>query len=279
MGRKYYRQDSNKALWPLIGLLFIIGMIIQYLIPVLLIAGTGYGIYYLATRKSSLERKNTSLRLQDLKDNIQQADRQIKLLDSYLDDKDYSKYTILARQLLPKIEGIAKEADNLKEKMDFQIYKRIRHKTDSVTTDIQAQLTKLDITIVDRPATNEEIDILQRAPEIAQTYQNIQRDHIEILSKIEKADNKAELLALHEINMNRFKDILEGYLKIKDSPKDFYNADERLEHAKQALHQFDLDLDETLRKLNESQLSDFDISLRMMEKKTQKQADYTTDSY
>ena len=34
--------------------------------------------------------------------------------------------------------------------------------------------------------------------------------------------------------------------------------------AKTAMEKFDLALDETLRKLNESDLKDFDISLRMM---------------
>ena len=69
---------------------------------------------------------------------------------------------------------------------------------------------------------------------------------------------------MHDINMKRFRDILEGYLKIKQAPKDYYKADERLEQAQKALEQFDLDLDETLRRLNESQLQDFEISLRMM---------------
>ena len=77
-------------------------------------------------------------------------------------------------------------------------------------------------------------------------------------------DNKEELTALHEADMERFRDILEGYLKIKKSPKDYYNAEERLSQAKTAMEKIDLALDETLRKLNESDLKDFDISLRMM---------------
>ena len=60
---------------------------------------------------------------------------------------------------------------------------------------------------------------------------------------------------------------MEGYLKIKTSPKDFYNAKERLSSAKVAIEQFDLDLDETLRQLNEADLRDFDISLRILTKK------------
>lgn len=67
--------------------------------------------------------------------------------------------------------------------------------------------------------------------------------------------------------MNRFEDVLTGYLKIKQSPKDYYKADERLETARLALVQFDEDLDETLRQLNESDMKDFDISLRLMKDK------------
>ena len=90
------------------------------------------------------------------------------------------------------------------------------------------------------------------------------KDHLTILKKIENADNKEELTALHEADMDRFRDILDGYLKIKKAPKNYYNADERLAKAKAAMEKFDLALDETLRKLNESDLKDFDISLRMM---------------
>ena len=35
--------------------------------------------------------------------------------------------------------------------------------------------------------------------------------------------------------MDRFRDILDGYLKIKKAPKNYYNADERLAKAKAAM--------------------------------------------
>ena len=123
----------------------------------------------------------------------------------------------------------------------------------------------MDITPNSAPASDEEKGILKRAPELTTVYNNIQRDHAIILEKIQDADNKEELTALHEANMNRFKDILAGYLKIKESPKDYYNSEERLIQAKAALEKFDLDLDETLRQLNEGDLKDFDVSLRMMQ--------------
>lgn len=77
--------------------------------------------------------------------------------------------------------------------------------------------------------------------------------------------------------MRRFQDILQGYLKIKETPKNYYNADERLQQALEAIQQFDLDLDETLRKLNESELKDFDVSLRMMKGSAQASEANTTN--
>lgn len=265
----YYSRPPRSNSW--LGVVFVgiillavLGWIIQLLIPVLVLGGVGYGIYYLATRQTRLDKVNTAQRLQDLKDEIQVADRQVKLLDNYLDEKDYTQYSIVARQLLPKIQNIQSEATSLKDKMDLKIYKRVVKKAVEVEEDIKLQLEKLNISPNTAPASSEEKDIIKRAPELTEVYTNIQRDHASILEKIEQADNKAELLALHESNMKRFDDILTGYLKIKENPNNYYNAEERLAQAEAALEKFDLDLDETLRQLNESDLKDFDVSLRMM---------------
>ncbi|WP_367007169.1 hypothetical protein ABZ559_02735 [Streptococcus sp. ZY19097] len=265
----YYSRPPRSNSW--LGVVFVgiillavLGWIIQLLIPVLVLGGVGYGIYYLATRQTRLDKVNTAQRLQDLKDEIQVADRQVKLLDNYLDEKDYTQYSIVARQLLPKIQNIQSEATSLKDKMDLKIYKRVVKKAVEVEEDIKLQLEKLNISPNTAPASSEEKDILKRAPELTEVYTNIQRDHASILERIEQADNKAELLALHEANMKRFDDILTGYLKIKENPNNYYNAEERLAQAESALEKFDLDLDETLRQLNESDLKDFDVSLRMM---------------
>ncbi len=269
MARYRTRRNNNLAGSIIAGIFILaaIGLLIEYILPILVIAGVGYGVYRLATRQTRLEKVNTAQRLQDLKDDIHQADRQVKLLDNYLDEHEYTQYTVLARQLLPQVQNIKSEATDLKDKMDLKIYKRVTHKADAVIQDIKAQLERLDIAPEVTPTSDQEMDILKRAPELRQTYTNIQRDHAEILAKIEKADNKAELTALHQASMARFQDILDGYLKIKESPKDFYKADERMAEAKVAMEKFDLELDETLRQLNESDMTDFDISLRMMKDK------------
>lgn len=110
--------------------------------------------------------------------------------------------------------------------------------------------------------------ISELAPEILETYCNIQRDNQVILEKLENTpDKREELTAIHEANMSRFRDILQGYLKIKESPKDYFNAEERLAQAKLALETFDRDLDDTIKQFNEADMQDFEISLRMMKKK------------
>lgn len=271
MSRRHHSQNTDTLTTILLGglaIFIILGAIIGLFLPVIAIGAIGYGIYRLATRQSSLEKRNTSLRLQDLRDDIHQTDSQVKLLEKLLTEKDYAQYTVLAREVLPQVQHIKDETEALKDKMDLNIYKRVNKKASTVMTDIQAQLKRLNIAPDLKTASVEEKELLEKAPELLTIYHNIQRDHGVILDKIEQMDNKAELLAIHESEMNRFKDILSGYLKIKQSPKDFYNADERLKQAQTALEKFDLSLDETLRKLNEQELKDFEISMRMMEDDT-----------
>lgn len=116
-----------------------------------------------------------------------------------------------------------------------------------------------------RPASSV-IQVKKLAPELWPIIQNIQSDDRIIRQKIEEGGlpNRQELLAVHEANMSRFQDILKGYLAIKASPKDYYQAEERLEQSRQALETFDGQLDETLRQINEGQMMDFEVSLRMV---------------
>ncbi|MGT2926558.1 hypothetical protein [Streptococcus cuniculipharyngis] len=221
--------------------------------------------------KNRLEQVNTKTRLLDLKETINRCDRQLKLLENYLDEKSYTQYAILARQLLPQLAEIGQEAKQLKDDMDLNIYKRISKKVEVTTTDIKVQLEALNMPTDSQPASMEEEKLMKLAPELMTIYRNIQIDHQTITEKIKTSNshNKAELTALHEAEMARFHDILSGYLYIKESPKNYYKADERLASAKQAMETFDKDLDETIRQLNENDLQDFEISLRMMAQKNQ----------
>lgn len=118
----------------------------------------------MATKQTRLEKVNTEQRLQDLKDSIRLADRQVKLLDNYLDEKDYTQYVVVARRLLPKIRNIKTEVTDLKSKMDLKISKRILQKAESVEEDILLQLEKLDVSPTTPQASGEEKNCFNTLP-------------------------------------------------------------------------------------------------------------------
>lgn len=230
--------------------------------------GLGLGFRNVTKTQKRLQGQKMAKRIQDLKDTVRIADSQHNLLKRYLMENDYSNFQMVSSQLLPKLDYIKSETLNLKDQLPRDVFQRINHKADDVRVDTMLQLEQLQ---VDSTASKEMVFdkmIDQHAPEVKELFANVQKDDKNIKAKIQEADNQAELTALHESSMQHFYDILQGYLQMKASPKDYYYVDERLANGLTALKQFDLDLDETLRKLNESHLKDFDVSLRMMQEQS-----------
>ena len=278
MGKKpyYSKKNSNTSALAILGVLFLV-FLISNLLPVILIGGVGVGTYFLLTRKSRRQKRLAHEQLALLKTNLKQSEKEMFQLGQLLDQQKYQKFESGAQQLLKKLNSYSYLIYSIQKYIPIQDFTKVSQTINQQTAAIQTELKKRERPLKPqnqksdphtapqgKPASSEEEWVLQIAPEIIQSYRNIQKDHQLILQKIKEAQNQSELEVLHGINMKRFRDILEGYLKIKQAPKDYYNADARLEQAQKALEQFDLDLDETLRRLNESQLQDFEISLRMM---------------
>ena len=278
MGKKpyYSKKNSNTSALAILGVLFLVFLIFN-LLPVILIGGVGVGTYFLLTRKSRRQKRLAHEQLALLKTNLKQSEKEMFQLGQLLDQQDYQKFATGGQQLLKKLNSYSYLIYSIQKYIPIKDFTNVSQTINQQTAAIQTELKKRELPLKPqnqksdphvapqgKPASSEEEWVLQIAPEIIQSYRNIQKDHQLILQKIKEAQNQSELEVLHGINMKRFRDILEGYLKIKQSPKDYYNADARLEQAQKALEQFDLDLDETLRRLNESQLQDFEISLRMM---------------
>ena len=278
MGKKpyYSKKNSNTSALAILGVLFLV-FLISNLLPVILIGGVGVGTYFLLTRKSRRQKRLAHEQLALLKTNLKQSEKEMFQLGQLVDQQKYQKFESGAQQLLKKLNSYSYLIYSIQKYIPIQDFTKVSQTINQQTAAIQTELKKREFPLKPqnqksdphvapqgKPASSEEEWVLQIAPEIIQSYRNIQKDHQLILQKIKEAQNQSELEVLHGINMKRFRDILEGYLKIKQSPKDYYNADARLEQAQRALEQFDLDLDETLRRLNESQLQDFEISLRMM---------------
>lgn len=273
MSRK--KDDSNHQpewfswIWILV-FVFGSGAVASYLIPIAILGAIGYGIYrHQSQKKVRIEAKQASIgRIEDLKSEIGHADRRIKELEGYQEDGDQESYQNLALEILPQLTYIKNAANDLRGEIPASVYQRIQTKIRTVTDEIDEQLKKIEREKKRKEAQPKKTSLEELAPELVATVRNIQIDHEAILQKISQSEsnNKEELTAIHQSQMEHYEDILEGYLKIKASPKDFYNAEERLAKAKAAIEQFDLDLDEALRQLNEADLRDFDISLRILDK-------------
>lgn len=271
-------DDSNQQpewfswIWILV-FVFGSGAVASYLIPIAILGAIGYGIYrHQSQKKVRIEAKQASIgRIEDLKSEIGHADRRIKELEGYQEDGDQESYQNLALEILPQLTYIKNAANDLRGEIPTSVYQRIQTKIRTVTDEIDEQLKKIEREKKRKEAQPKKTSLEELAPELVATVRNIQIDHEAILQKISQSEsnNKEELTAIHQSQMEHYEDILEGYLKIKASPKDFYNAEERLAKAKAAIEQFDLDLDEALRQLNEADLRDFDISLRILDKKKQ----------
>ena len=271
-------DDSNQQpewfswIWILV-FVFGSGAVASYLIPIAILGAIGYGIYrHQSQKKVRIEAKQASIgRIEDLKSEIGHADRRIKELEGYQEDGDQESYQNLALEILPQLTYIKSAANDLRGEIPASVYQRIQTKIRTVTDEIDEQLRKIEREKKRKEAQPKKTSLEELAPELVATVRNIQIDHEAILQKISQSEsnNKEELTAIHQSQMEHYEDILEGYLKIKASPKDFYNAEERLAKAKAAIEQFDLDLDEALRQLNEADLRDFDISLRILDKEKQ----------
>lgn len=110
--------------------------------------------------------------------------------------------------------------------------------------------------------------IQQQAPEILEVYSKIEKNRQQIVLKLEEStlSNKAELLAIHQGNMRNYEEVLQGYLKIKEDPTQYYKSEQRLQQARLSLDRVDHSLSDTLRQINENDMMNFEISLRLLQK-------------
>ncbi|MGT2784333.1 hypothetical protein [Streptococcus merionis] len=109
--------------------------------------------------------------------------------------------------------------------------------------------------------------IQQIAPEVLEIYTSLAKSNEQIVAKLEQSElsNKNELLAIHQSNMRNFNDVLDGYIKIKEDPSQYFKAQERLDRAKLSLENGQKILTQTLRQINENDMMNFEISLRMLQ--------------
>ncbi|MGG6797024.1 UNVERIFIED_CONTAM: hypothetical protein KB579_04130 [Streptococcus canis] len=93
------RKSPFSWIWAMITLVIITSFLSELSLveiaendlPLLIIGGTDYAIYRFKSRQKRLAKTTLAKPLEDLKANIQLADRKVKLLDSYLADNDVAQ--------------------------------------------------------------------------------------------------------------------------------------------------------------------------------------------
>lgn len=100
---------------------------------------------------------------------------------------------------------------------------------------------------------------------IIKTIQEIERQNIVILEKIQKfSDRREELITSQEIYIKRFSDVVDGYYKIIENLNLVENSEQRLEEAETIIVNFYDQQIATLKMLNNNELREFDISLKLL---------------
>lgn len=202
----------------------------------------------------------------ELKAEIKELDQAIKTLNHYRDQHDLSHYKNLAEQILLRLRAARTALTEYRDQLDDPTYDRLIKRIDRESQIINRQLHDYGL----EEAQADQLDLLaevhELAPELLTTVSAVQKDSQTILRLIRssKSGNQAELLELHETNIRRFSNILDGYLKIKASPNYYYDADQRLETARATMAAFENNLKEQVRQLNENDMHEFEVNLRLL---------------
>lgn len=108
------------------------------------------------------------------------------------------------------------------------------------------------------------LDIPVYAPELLEEVKAIEEYQTGLLEKLERQDNALELEAVYQVEQARLTDILKGYLDIKRKPDHYAQAELKLADAHGQLIGFRKHLHRLLQKVNEEDLKDFQVSLRLL---------------
>ncbi|MGT2755656.1 hypothetical protein [Streptococcus ovuberis] len=218
----------------------------------------------------SVDRKRTEARLNFLTTRLAGNTRQLKQTTASKFPTDYLR---LQQQIATDLSDLSKLLTAKQAKLALptsqSAWDLIEEARSLLPTKGQLERPKILLPkAATKDLTDEQLKTL--VPEVWSSIESIRHDDQAIRQKLASPTipNKQELLAIHEANMNRYVEVLEAYLKMKASPKDYYQVEERLAKSKQAFQTFDLQLDETLRQINEGDMMGFEVSLRMITQNT-----------
>lgn len=254
------RKENGCIKWVLI--LVGVSLLIQYWYIVLLVGvGVGFWIY-----KKKQQQRVLQAEREHFEKLLEQATNHYKKFILFQEEDDEESMEKIGEMLLGQLDSIASSLARIEELLGFESYQSAYRLVKS-KEQIAGVLESL------RQEAGQETGeafarmVQQTAPEIYELYLAIHEKNTKIDSLIQQMDNNQveELTAEHGVVVDQFSDILSGYLKIKQNPEHYHEAEERLIKARRALELLEEQLTFSLRQLNEENLAEFEISLRMIQ--------------
>lgn len=183
----------------------------------------------------------------------------IVLVDNpYISDAVLDRLTLASEAVVAVNSG---KEHVIHQKFDINNFKfNLDHQVQEILEAPKENLTRLD-------------HVRESAPELYQAYKDISDNHQTLMNL---SANNLEKQTQHEIKMNRVDDVVNGYIMINDNSNHVSNADDKLTRAIEAIEQlviaYDNEVDKVTIEVNDQDLNDFEISLRLLEQDNNNQS-------
>lgn len=205
--------------------------------------------------------------VKDLKARVKDLSQALEQLTADKGQLAWDSYKTQAKQLLNHLEALKQDLITHQKSLEPATFHRLLARIQVEKTTLAQSLQQEQGAATSHVSTEQ---VAQEAPELLEAVTAISQDSQTIMDRLLTSDssNKAELRQLHETNMTRFKAILDGYLAIKRSPNHYYDAKGRLATAQTTIEGFALALKDQLKQLNENDMHEFEVNLRLLNTKT-----------
>lgn len=248
---------------PLSGL---VGQLFSALVPFTSLLWVGYAVTSrLSSRQARLTGKQPKAltNVAQLKMAVKDLDQQISQLQDLSQTADPGHYHHQAKLVLDQLRQLEENLNQQRQALDRTTYQRLVKRIATERQSIQDQLKRLAQPDADPHLI---LKVEELAPELLEVVRSVQLDvmTIERLIADSQSGNQAELLTLHKTNHQRFQTVLKGYLTIKANPNHYYDAQDRLATAQATLTRFADTLKEQVRQLNENDMHEFEVNLRLL---------------
>ncbi|MGT2911171.1 hypothetical protein ACVR1I_05595 [Streptococcus cameli] len=230
------------------------------------------GLDYVRNLKQSNQEGDYPKLYRSLNQDAQELDSLIERYGNKLAPKQYQE----AMQMIHIVSALQPKSNFLSDVTDgvLNLVEEIFPEAGRVTTKLRPKENAVQTEHIYDAADSKKSQTLAKmryiqevAPEVLELYSSLSKSNQQIVEKLEAStlSNKGELLAIHQGNMRNLNDVLDGYIKIKIEPHHYFQAQERLEKAKASLENGHQVLQETLRQINENDMMNFEISLRLLQ--------------